>query len=95
MTYLPFLTHMAIFLIFFKQDIKFLPFFCRPNPKIEKLKKLRSKRDNEKAAACLTALKEKALSTENLMPAVLEAVENYCTLGEIYDELRKIFGDRK
>jgi methylmalonyl-CoA mutase, N-terminal domain len=29
------------------------------------------------------------------MPAVVEAVENYCTLGEIADELRKVFGEYK
>ena len=27
------------------------------------------------------------------MPVVVEAVENYCTLGEIADELRNIFGE--
>jgi methylmalonyl-CoA mutase N-terminal domain/subunit len=26
---------------------------------------------------------------------VLEAVENYCTLGEIADSLRKVFGEYK
>src|SRR5207342_142713 len=49
---------------------------------VEKLKLLRSKRDNNKVNASLKALHEKAVSDENLMPAVLEAVENYCTLGE-------------
>ena len=29
------------------------------------------------------------------MPHVIEAVENYCTLGEIADTLRKIFGEYK
>ena len=29
------------------------------------------------------------------MPVVVEAVENYCTLGEIADTLRKIFGEYK
>jgi len=60
---------------------------------VEKLKALRSKRDNAKAAASLRSLHEKAISGENLMPVVLEAVENYCTLGEISDELRKVFGE--
>jgi methylmalonyl-CoA mutase N-terminal domain/subunit len=62
---------------------------------IEKLKVLKSKRDNEKVSASLKALNKKAISGENLMPAVLEAVENYCTLGEIADELRKVFGEYK
>lgn len=61
----------------------------------DKLKTLRAKRDNEKVNNCLASIKEKATSGENLMPAVVEAVENYCTLGEIADELRKIFGEYK
>ncbi len=59
----------------------------------EKLAKLRARRDNAKAAACLEAVKNCALGTENLMPAVIDAVENYCTLGEISDTLRGIWGE--
>ena len=62
---------------------------------IEKLHALKLKRDNSKVIASLNALNQKAISGENLMPAVLEAVENYCTLGEIADELRKVFGEYK
>ena len=61
----------------------------------DKLKTLKEKRDNNKAAASLKTIHEKAVSGENLMPAVVEAVENYCTLGEIADELRKVFGEFK
>ena len=35
------------------------------------------------------------MSGENLMPAVIEAVENKITLGEIADELRSVFGEYK
>lgn len=61
----------------------------------EKLKALRAKRDAAKAAACLQAIKEKATTTENLMPAVIDAVENLCTLGEIADTLRGVWGEYK
>lgn len=61
----------------------------------DKLKTLRAKRNNEAAKNCLANLAAKAKSSENLMPAVVEAVENYCTLGEIADELRKVFGEYK
>jgi len=61
----------------------------------DKLKALKAKRNNEKATACLVAIKNAASTTTNLMPLVIEAVENYCTLGEISDELRKIFGEYK
>ena len=61
----------------------------------EKLKSLRERRDNAKASACLEAIKQKAGTTENLMPAVIEAVENLCTLGEIADTLRGVWGEYK
>lgn len=61
----------------------------------EKLKSLRARRDNAKAAACLASIKQKAQGTENLMPAVIEAVENLCTLGEIADTLRSVWGEYK
>ncbi len=62
---------------------------------VAKLKTLKARRDNDKVVAALQAVHQKAVSGENLMPAVLEAVENYCTLGEISDELRKLFGEYK
>src|SRR5205814_3268534 len=48
----------------------------------EKLAKLRASRDNEAVKRCLATIKAQASSTENLMPAVIESVENLCTLGE-------------
>ena len=62
---------------------------------IQKLQNLRNKRDNEKVAVCLEVVRQNATNNENLMPAVIEAVENYCTLGEIADEVRKVFGEYK
>jgi methylmalonyl-CoA mutase N-terminal domain/subunit len=60
---------------------------------IDKLTILKNKRDATKVAACLAAIKEAALGTTNLMPPVVEAVENYCTLGEIADTLRTVYGE--
>ncbi|MEP6676991.1 MAG: methylmalonyl-CoA mutase family protein, partial [Ferruginibacter sp.] len=60
-----------------------------------KLKQLRARRNQEKARESLDHIGRCARSSENLMPAVIEAVENYCTLGEIADELRKVFGEYK
>jgi methylmalonyl-CoA mutase N-terminal domain/subunit len=59
---------------------------------IEKLKKLRKERDNEKVKHRLRNLKEVAKSSDNLYPAVLEAVESYATVGEVCDVLREVFG---
>lgn len=61
----------------------------------EKLAKLRAVRDTDKAMACLATIKSKAQGTENIMPAVIDAVENLCTLGEIADVLRELWGEYK
>lgn len=61
----------------------------------EKLKTLRAKRDNEKVQQCLSAIKEAAGTTQNLVPLVIDAVENLCTLGEISDTLRSVWGEFK
>ena len=60
---------------------------------IEKLKHLKASRDKNAVENCLRVLHDKAISTQNIMPAVIDAVENFCTLGEIADELRKVFGE--
>ncbi|MBS4064121.1 MAG: methylmalonyl-CoA mutase [Chitinophagaceae bacterium] len=61
----------------------------------EKLKKLKSSRDPNKVDQCLQRINDCAEGDENLMPAVIEAVEHKCTLGEIADELRSVFGEYK
>jgi methylmalonyl-CoA mutase N-terminal domain/subunit len=62
---------------------------------IDKLKKLKDERDNNKVVACLKKIKEHATNNENLMPVVIDAIENFCTLGEISDTLRSVFGEYK
>jgi methylmalonyl-CoA mutase N-terminal domain/subunit len=58
-----------------------------------RLTNLKKRRDAEKVLAILKSIKEIAVNGENLMPAVIEAVENHCTLGEISDALRSVFGE--
>lgn len=60
-----------------------------------KLQKLRKARNADKAAACLQELTGAASDGHNLMPFVIAAVENLCTLGEISDVLRNVFGEHK
>jgi methylmalonyl-CoA mutase N-terminal domain/subunit len=60
---------------------------------IEKLVKLRAERNNEKVNELLKSIESAASGTENLMPHILAAVEEYATLGEIADVLRKVFGE--
>jgi methylmalonyl-CoA mutase N-terminal domain/subunit len=61
----------------------------------ERLHALKEKRNKGEVAKCLDSIHQKAIHNENLMPAVIEAVENNCTLGEIADELRKVYGEHK
>ena len=60
---------------------------------IKKLNELKSNRDQQRVTECLLAIKEAAKNGTNLMPPVIEAVEAFCTLGEISDALRSIFGE--
>jgi len=59
----------------------------------EKIKRLKTERDNEAVNAALLSLKAAAKTNENLMPYILTAVEVYATLGEIADVLRNVFGE--
>lgn len=62
---------------------------------VEKLTQLKSNRDHAKCDQLLQLLNDKAVSGENMMPTVVEAVENKCTLGEIADTLREVYGEYK
>lgn len=62
---------------------------------IEKLQALRNNRNNGKCDSILQSLNDVASSDENMMPVVIEAVENKCTLGEIADTLREVYGEYK
>ena len=59
----------------------------------EKLNKLKARRTKEAAEQCLAEISLAAKDGRNLMPLVINAVENYCTLGEIADVLREVFGE--
>jgi len=68
------------------------------DPEIERdqlarLNALRARRDAAKAKAALAEIERRARGTENLMPAILTAVESLATLGEISDALRRAFGE--
>jgi methylmalonyl-CoA mutase, N-terminal domain len=70
----------------------------RIDPEIERtqvarVKALRGQRDPVKARAALAEIERRARSSENLMPAILAAVEAYATVGEISDTLRRAFGE--
>src|SRR5207302_5028725 len=59
---------------------------------IARLNALRAKRDSARAKSALAELQRRAATSENLLPAILAAVEAYATVGEISDALRRVFG---
>jgi methylmalonyl-CoA mutase N-terminal domain/subunit len=60
---------------------------------IQRLQALRGKRDSGKAKAAIAELERRAATNENLLPAILGAVEAYATVGEISDAFRRAFGE--
>ena len=57
-----------------------------------RLSKLRATRSGDDVSRKLSALRTAAKGTENLMPFIFDAVKAYCTLGEICDTMREVFG---
>ena len=60
---------------------------------VHRLQALRAKRDSSKTNAALSELERRARTSENLLPAILAAVEAYATVGEISDALRRVYGE--
>jgi methylmalonyl-CoA mutase N-terminal domain/subunit len=60
---------------------------------IARLNALRTKRDSARTKFALAELQRRAVTTENLLPAILTAVEAHATVGEISDALRRVFGE--
>ena len=63
-----------------------------PEIQIEKLKKFKRGRDNDRVAQVLQRLGEVSGSEANVMPAVMEAVKVYATVGEISNVWRTVYG---
>ena len=62
---------------------------------IARLQRLRKERDDTQVRAALARLEEVARSDDNTVPAILECVESYCTLGEICQVFRNVFGEQR
>jgi methylmalonyl-CoA mutase N-terminal domain/subunit len=59
----------------------------------QRVRALRARRDSTRAAELTAALEKGAHGKENLMPLILECVENDLTLGEICGALRAAWGE--
>ncbi len=82
----------------FRSDEAPEPIIFRVNSELsrgqmERLRRVRETRDSATSAATLRTLGETARGEENLMPAILDAVRAYATLGEICGELRSAWGE--
>lgn len=60
---------------------------------VERLRRLRTRRDNARVAAALLEVESAARDGRNVMPSILSAVKTYATVGEISDALRNVFGE--
>ena len=82
---------------FVAEDGRHIP-TLRVDPEIERAQvarviALRAKRDSAKTNAALLELERRANTTQSLLPAILDAVESYATVGEISDTLRRVYGE--
>ena len=62
---------------------------------VGRLAKIRKERDGRAARAALRRVTDEARGTTNLMPAIMEAVTAYATLGEINRAMKDVFGEHK
>lgn len=60
---------------------------------IEAISRVKRSRSEQRVHAALRAIEEAAQTDDNLMPAILEAVRAYATMGEICQRLEHVFGE--
>ena len=59
---------------------------------LARLAEMKAKRDGKAVERALGGLKDAAAGEENVMPATVECVRAYATLGEVCGALREVFG---
>ncbi|MEP7159245.1 MAG: methylmalonyl-CoA mutase family protein, partial [Chloroflexota bacterium] len=84
----------------FRDDEPHTPDLQRIDPATERAQvmrvdRLRSERDAQTWGRAMEALGEAAAGTDNLLPAIIDAVKARATLGEISDRLRVAFGEHR
>jgi len=60
---------------------------------IDRLQKVKNERNSIEVERCLDRIKQDAQDNLNLMPAVIEAVKAYATVGEITQTLKDVYGE--
>ena len=59
---------------------------------VASLRQVKARRDGEAVRRCLDAARRVAATSDNLMPALLDAARARCTVGEIMAALGDVFG---
>jgi len=59
---------------------------------VERLKRIRSERNNDIVSDSLNKLRKAASKDENVMPYILDAIRKYATLGEVMNTLKEVYG---
>lgn len=82
----------------FKTDRSEIPAVLKVDPELERrqieaVQKVRKNRDHAKVTSALANLKDAAQGKDNVVYPVLEAVEQYATVGEISDVFRSVWGE--
>ncbi len=82
----------------FKTDRSEIPSVLKVDPELERrqieaVRKIRSSRDNQKVQSALDRLRAAAKGKENVVYPVLDAFEQYATVGEIADVFRSVWGE--
>ena len=62
---------------------------------VDRLNRVRAERDNARVQQLLAGLDTAAKGDANLIPVLIECVENYATIGEICQVLRGVFGEQR
>jgi methylmalonyl-CoA mutase N-terminal domain/subunit len=80
---------------FQSESAPFKPFEINPKSESEQVasvQAVRAKRDNQAVTTALANLLTAAKAGENIVPTTIEAIKAYATVGEIVNELRKVYG---
>jgi methylmalonyl-CoA mutase N-terminal domain/subunit len=76
-----------------EKEVEFHPYNTKDAElQVDSLNKVRASRDNDAVAKALFQLKEDAKADKNIMPAIMEAVKSYATVGEMTDAMVEVFG---
>jgi len=59
---------------------------------LDRLRGVLAERDSKAVAAALEKLREAAMQGQNVMPAAIDAVEAYATVGEVCGTLQGVYG---